>query len=318
MISFKLWRALSKPPRHHPLFQYVLTGSNREKPGVTSGFVVWVLMLVAFIFIWSVIFKPVMGVILAMFVALNSVYATRWVLRISQTILEEKQTRRFDLLASLPIGLLGTSWALSTGAVHRRSSFRWLPYLILMIVTIAFIALCGLVTVTFTLLEELSNNQASFMANLDFVRIGIQIIPFVILFYIDHIYSILTAIIFGQIATIDIANIAEGQVRALIGFLAIQVVTYLFAFLIFMLGLPYFFSLWGLDEVGHLVLIALMGIAFFVVMREWTTYLLWIFLTKSLHADANEKALVLRPFYEAETILRESEKARLRHMDAVG
>src|SRR5690606_30032050 len=186
------------------------------------------------------------------------------------------------------------------------------------IVTIAFIALCGLVTVTFTLLEELSNNQASFMANLDFVRIGIQIIPFVILFYIDHVYSILTAIIFGQIATIDIANIAEGQVRALIGFLTIQVVTYLFAFLIFMLGLPHFFNVWGLDEVGHLVLIAFMGIAFFVVMREWTTYLLWIFLTKSLHADANEKALVLRPFYEAETILRESEKARLRHMDAVG
>lgn len=318
MISFKLWRALSKPPRHHPLFQYVLVGSNREKPGITSGFVVWVLMLVAFIFIGSVIFKPVMGFILVMFIALNSIYATRWVLRISQTILEEKQTRRFDLLASLPIGLLGTSWALSTGAVHRRSSFRWLPYLILMIVTIAFIALCGLVTLTFTLLEELSTNEEALLANLDFVRIGIQVIPFVILFYIDHVYSILTAIIVGQIVTIDIANIAEGQVRALIGFLAIQVLTYLLTFLIIALGLPFVFTALGLTEVGHLVLSAFIGIGLFVLIREWTTYSLWTFLTKSLHADANEKALVLKPFYEAESILRESENARLRHMDAVG
>ena len=184
MISLRLWRALSKPPRHHPLFQYVLADSKREKPGVTSGFVVWVLILVAFIFIWSVIFKPVMGIILALFISLNSIYATRWVLRISRIILEEKQSRRFDLLASLPIGLLGTSWALSTGAVHRRSSFRWLPYLISMVVVIAFIALCGLITITFALLEELSSNEASMMANLDFVRIGIQIIPFLILFYL--------------------------------------------------------------------------------------------------------------------------------------
>lgn len=318
MISFKLWRALSKPPRQHPLFQYVLADSKSEKPGITSGFVVWILMLAAFVFIWSVIFKPVMALILVMFIALNSIYATRWVLRISQTILEEKQTRRFDLLASLPIGLLGTSWALSTGAVHRRSSFRWLPYLILMIVVIAVIALCGLVTVTFTLLEELSGNDTAMLANLDFVRIGIRVIPFVVLFYIDHIYSILTAIIFGQIATIDIENIAEGQVRALIGFLAIQVITYLIASLISIIGLPYIFSIFGFTEVQHLVLIAVIGICVFVLLREWTTYFLWTFLTNSLDADAKEKALVLRPFYEAEAILRESERARARHVDAVG
>ncbi|GAB5490727.1 MAG: hypothetical protein Phog2KO_09420 [Phototrophicaceae bacterium] len=315
MISLKLWHALSKPPRQHPLFQYVLADSKREKPGVTSGFVVWVLMLASFMFVWAVIFKPVMGIILALFVALNSIYATRWVLRISRIILEEKQSRRFDLLASLPIGLLGTSWALSTGAVHQRSSFRWLPYLILMVVIIAFIALCGLITVTFALLEQLSNNEAALMANLDFVRIGIQIIPFVILFYIDHIYSILTAIILGQIATIDIANIAEGQVRALLGFLAIQVMTYLIAFLISIVGLPYLFNLFGFTGVGHLVLSAVIGIAVFVSMREWTTYLLWSFLTHALEADVDEKNLVLKPFYEAEAILRESQRARLQHMD---
>lgn len=315
MISLKLWRALSKPPRQHPLFQYVLADSKREKPGVTSGFVVWTLMLATFVFIWAVIFKPVQGIILALFVALNSIYAMRWVLRISRIISEEKQRGRFDLLASLPIGLLGTSWALSTGAVHRRSSFRWLPYLVLIVAIIAFIALCSLVTITFALLEELSGNEEAFMANLDFVRIGIRVIPFVILFYIDHVYSILTAIIVGQVSTIDIADVAEGQVRSLLGFLVIQAVTYLITFLISILGLPYLLSLFGFTGLGYMVLSSFVAIIIFVIIREWTTYFLWTFLTISLEADTIEKDLVLKPFYEAESILRESQRAKMRHMN---
>lgn len=318
MISLKLWRALSKPPRQHPLFQYVLSGSKKEQPQVTSGFVVWVIMLAAIIFVWAVLFKPMLWLILVLFVSLNSIYATRWVLRISRTILEEKETRRFDLLASLPVGLLGTSWALSTGAVHGRSSFRWIPYLVLMIVVLAFIALCGLTTITLTLLEQLSDSDAALTGNLEFARIGITAIPFVILFYFDHVYSILTAIVFGQIATIDIKNTAEGQVRALIGFLAIQMLMYVVTLTIAIVVIPYILTIFGFTQVGHLIMISIIGTLTFVALREAIIYALWRFLTDSLEADSNEIALVLKPFYEAEAILRESEKARVRHMDAAG
>jgi|GEM_PF-6651628 len=314
MISLKLWRALSKPPRQHPLFQYVLKDGKKEKPAVTSGFVIWVLMLAAIIFVWAVLFRPMVWLILAAFVALNSIYATRWVLRISRTILEEKETRRFDLLASLPVGLLGTSWALSTGAVHKRSSFRWIPFLVLIVVILAFITLCGLSTVTLTLLDQLSDTELALSENLKFARIGITAIPFVVLFYFDHIYSILTAIVFGQVATIDTKNTAEGQVRALIGFLAIQMVMYVVTLIIAIVVIPMF----GFTQVGHLIMIGIIGTIAFVAMREAIVYVLWRFLTSLLEADSNEIALVLKPFYEAEAILRESEKARVRHMDAAG
>ena len=315
MISLKLWRALSKPPRRHPLFQYVLTGAKREEPQVTSGFVVWVMVLAAIIFIGTVLFQPMMWFILALFLSLNSIYATRWVLRISRTILAEKASRRYDLLASLPVGLLGTSWALSTGAIHKRSSFRWIPYLILMTVIIAFLALCGLSTITITMIEQLSDNETAFVENLAFARIGFQIIPFVILFYIDHVYSILTAVVFGQIATIDAQHESEGQVRALLGFLTIQILTYIIGFVVAAFGLPAIFTTFGFTQVSHLIMIGIIGIVFFVFLREWIVFSLWRYLARTLEADDQEIALVLKPFYEAEAILKESEKARERHLD---
>ncbi len=318
MISFKLWRALSRPPRRHPLFQYVLSGTKREEPQVTSGFVVWVLMLAALIFIIAVIVQPVMWFILAMFVSLNSFYAARWVLRIARTIVQEKESRRYDLLASLPVGLLGTSWALTTGAVHKRSSFRWLPYLVLMIAIIACIALCGLSTLILTLLEELSENEITLARNLDFARSGIIVMPFVILFYFDHVYSILTAIVFGQIVSIDVRDVAEGQIRALTGFLVIQLLTYIFSLGIALLVLPGFLTASGFTEVEHLVMIGFAGVLIFIMLRESIVFGLWRYLTISLEADHKEMALVLKPFYQAEAILRESEQARVRHLDARG
>ena len=318
MISFKLWRALSSPPRRHPLFQYVLSGAKREQPQVTSGFVVWVMMLAALIFIMAVLVQPLMWFILAMFVSLNSLYAARWALRIARTIAQEKESRRYDLLASLPVGLLGTSWALTTGALHKRSSFRWLPYLVLMIAVIACLALCGLSTVTLTLLEQLSDNEIAFVRNLDFARSGIIVIPFVILFYFDHVYSILTAIVFGQLVSIDVKDVAERKIRALIGFLVIQLLTYVLSLGIALLVLPGFLTASGFTEVEHLVIIGFVGVLIFIMLRESIVFGLWRYLTTSLDADHKEMALVLKPFYQAEAILRESEQARVRHMDARG
>ncbi|MGJ3240390.1 MAG: hypothetical protein ACFE0Q_16905 [Anaerolineae bacterium] len=316
MISLKLWRALSKPPRRHPLFQYVLSNAKREQPRVTSGFVVWAFMLATALFIWTVLFQPLMWAILVAFIALNSVYATRWVVRIARTITRAKETRRYDLFGALPDGLLGTSWALSTGAMHQRSSFRWVPYLVMMTVISAFIALCGLTTITLTLIDELSDTQMAFVQNLDFVRLGISIMPFLAIFYIDHIYSILTAIVIAQISTIDVQDASEAQIRALLGFLSVQILIYTAALVLVFLSVPALFRFFGFTEVSHLVMIGILNISIFVALREGAIYVLWRGLTQALEADSREIALVIKPFYEAEAILKESEQARARYRDA--
>ncbi|MGB7338245.1 MAG: hypothetical protein WBC91_05070 [Phototrophicaceae bacterium] len=315
MISLKLWRALSKPPRRHPLFQYVLLDAKREQPRITSGFVIWAMMFATIIFTFSIILRPVAWVILGLFMALNSIYAARWVLRIARTLTHEKETHRYDLFAALPVGLLGTSWALSTGALHRRSSFRWIPYLVLVIAIVTFIALCGLSTVTLTLIDTLSDSDKAFVENLAFARGGIAALPFIILFYIDHVYSILTAIVFGQLATVDIKNTADGQIRALFGFLTIQILTYVATAGLVIVIIPNVFTVLDVNSVQPLIVLSVIGIIIFIALREAIVFTLWQMLTRLLDADNKEIALVLKPFYEAELILRESEKARARHID---
>jgi len=316
MISLKLWRALSKPPRRHPLFKYVLAKAKEDNPQVTSGFFVWAMMLMGFLFFFVVIVEWFLPIILIALVALNSIYAMRWSVRIATAIIEEKEANRYDLLAALPIGLLGTNWAISTGCIHQRSSFKWLPYIILILNIVAFLVICSLVTLTLTLLEPLSNTEAAFVGNLYFARVGIVALPFTILFYIDHIYSILTAVLVGQVATLDNGNLAEGQIRALLGFLAVQLTLYVFTFGIAGVALPALFASFGQDGIDSLVLIGILGVGLFIVMREIIVYQLWKFLARFLEADAKEIALVLKPFYEAEAILKESEKARAKYMDA--
>ncbi|MEO0599132.1 MAG: hypothetical protein AAF126_23685, partial [Chloroflexota bacterium] len=246
MISLKLWRALRNPPRRHPLFEQVLKNSRRDTFQVTSGFIIWGLLFVSALFVATMIVKWMALLVVGAFLFLNSVYAARWAIRIANTILTEKETRRYDLLASLPTGLLGTSWALSTGAIHRRSSFRWMPYLVLMTVITSLIALCTLVTVTFGLLDQISRTDTMLAAHIDFINTGIIAIPFVIWFYVDHLYSILTAVLVAQVVTVDADYSADGQVMGLLGFMAVQVLIYALTFGIAVVVVPALFSAIGL------------------------------------------------------------------------
>lgn len=190
MLSFKLWRALQNPPRHHPLYQHVLSHASKDSTRLALGFFMWFFMIATFIFIFAILFDWLLYLVLAIFILLNTIYALRWVLRIATSLVEEKEANRYDLLAALPIGSLGTSWAMSTGIVHQRSSFRFMPQLILTISIVTFCMLCGLSTFLGVFLHSSSSDQ-SFLANLDVVQLGIASIPFVIIFYFDHIYSVL-------------------------------------------------------------------------------------------------------------------------------
>lgn len=319
MLSLKLWRALRNPPRRHPLFQRVLVNARRDTIQITSGFVIFGIMIAFALFVFSMLVQWLGLLIIAAFILLNSIYAARWAIRITTTILTEKESRRYDLLAALPTGLLGTSWALSTGAVHKRSSFRWLPYFVLVVVMITLVALGLLVTITLMLLEPISNTESMLAAHLDFIYMGIMAIPFVLIFYIDHLYSILTAVLVGQVVTVDAKYTAAGQTYGVLVFMALQVLIYALTFGVAVLFVPALFSSAGLSGLLPLVMMSILGVFLFVLVREYTVQKLWQHLTTSLEADPQEKWLVLTPIHEqqAQHILKESEKARARHTQQV-
>jgi hypothetical protein len=311
MLSFKLWRALQNPPRHHPLYQRVLSHASKDNTRLAIGFFMWSFMLATFIFIFGIIFDWLLYVILALFILLNSIYALRWVLRIAQSLVEEKESNRYDLLAALPIGSLGTSWAISTGCVHQRSSFRFMPHFILTIAIVCFVMLCGLSTMLGLFLETSGTEQA-ILANLDVVELGFASIPFVIIFYLDHLYSVLTAVLFGQWITIDLKNQDEARVRAFLGYLALQISVYALSYGLSVLLIPMILGNIGLTGLPVLLGISLFGIAFFLVLRELIVRFLWQQLVKTFLADENEIMLVLKPYYEVEAILKASAAARVR------
>lgn len=316
MLSLQLWRALQNPPRNHPLFQYVLSRASNSTSRLAFGFFMWLFMIASFIFIFGIIFDWLLYVVLALFVLLNTVYALRWVLRIAASLVDEKENNRYDLLASLPIGLLGTSWAISTGCVHQRSSFRFMPHLILTISITTFLMLCGLSTMLGIFLESSSSEQA-LLANLDVVELGIASIPFVLIFYFDHIYSVLTAVLFGQWITIDLKNPDEARIRAFLGYLALQITVYALSYAVSAALLPALLAAFGLTGIPALLIMSVFGVIFFVFVREMIVRFFWQSLIYNYLADEKEILLVLRPYSTAETILQAAKAARLRAAEQV-
>lgn len=115
----------------------------------------------------------------------------------------------------------------------------------------------------------------------------------------------------------QVISSVEGQIRALPGFLVIQLMTYVLSPGLALFALPAFIRASGFTEVKHLIMIGIASVIIFIMLRELIVFVLWRYLTISLEADNKEIALILKPFYEAEAILRESEQARVRHMDAI-
>jgi hypothetical protein len=294
VISWKLWQALHHPPRHHPLFKYTLTHAKKEEPAIAPGFFMWVFMCSTLTLISTFIVSWLPYIFMTLVVLLNTIYALRWTWRISSTIVAEKENSRYDLLAALPIGMLGTSWALSTGCLHRRSSFRWLPYLLLMlaITTTITMVIIGLLTLS---LLRVSSNVQSYLANINIVEIAVLIVPFMFAFYLDNLYSLLTATLIGMVVTIDVNNSSDARLSAVIGFAALQLTVYAIIFTVLMVALPRLFAFFGWTGLLTLMIEAAVGLIVFIVIREWFVRRLWYYLTCSFSAEANDIELVLQP-----------------------
>jgi hypothetical protein len=294
VISWKLWQALHHPPRHHPLFKYTLTHAKNEEPAIAPGFFMWVFMCSTLTLISTFIVSWLPYIFMTLVVLLNTVYALRWTWRISGTIIAEKENSRYDLLAALPIGMLGTSWAISTGCLHRRSSFRWLPYLLLMlaITTTITMVIIGLLTLS---LLQVSANVQSYVANINIIEIAVLIVPFMFAFYLDNLYSLLTATLIGMVATVDVNNSSDARLSAVIGFAALQLTIYAIIFTVLMIALPRLFAFFGWSGLLTLMIEAAIGLILFIVIREWFVRRLWHYLTHSFSAEANDIELVLQP-----------------------
>ncbi len=291
-LSIRLWTALKYPPNHHPLFRYALSQARKEQPRVTSGFFLWAFTCSSITFFSTAILNWLPLLLLLLFMLGNTAYSARWALRISHVLMQEKLQNRYDLLAALPSGRLGTAWALSTGCLHQRMSFRWVPYLVGAMTVILVVTLLMSTGITWVVLQDATMSEALRLANSNILLTSAVGLPICVLFYLDHQYSTLTAVLLAMIATVDRQMLAEVRTRVLLLFLALQAIIYLGVFgtaanLPLLLDSPR-------PPIAVLAQI-ITGTALFLFLREGVIRRLWHTLTDRLHAEEAEITLVLRP-----------------------
>lgn len=289
MMSFKLWQAVHHPPVHHPLFTYTYRADGRAQDKIASGVFIWSFMGTAFWFIASIFSSWALLSVLACALALNTVYYLRWAHRISRIISDERDQRRFELFSTLPPGMLGTSWVLSMGCLHRRSSFRWLPNLMRALASSGVMMMLVLCVATTFIIDKGDLDAAAQVANIDVLKLGILCTAALAALYIDHVYSMLVGLLCGIVAPAELTRPEEATTHAVLGFGTLQVLTYAGIGVILWWLLPL------LTSAMTLLLASIMGIIAFVLLREAQVYYLWRRLMQSHNATDQEIDIVLRP-----------------------
>lgn len=285
MMAWKLWRALRYRENRHPLFQQTSSKDDHAPPSPTSSFFMWMFTLTGLGFCWTIVFDWLPVLVLTVLLFANTVYSAIWSANISRTIVEEKASKRYDLLAALPVGSSGATWAMCTGYLHGQSSFRWIPFMVRMLSIITLLTLLTAIAFSLIVLRDGTMSDIARNANINVMATAVGAVILVIVFYVDHLYSIVIAALAGMLAPVNVLSSAEARLRATGSFLFFQLITYLFCWLI-VVTLPA--QIIRQITVGSVLVQGGMGLMLFISLRELTVRFLWQNLLDRLNAGVSE------------------------------
>lgn len=295
MISLRLWRALNHPPRNHPLFKYILLRTHRETPQPTNAFFLWMATFSGIGFCWAAIYDWISTILVLAVLCINTAYSMLWMNSITRTIVDEKEQRRFDLLAALPPGAFGTTWAMCAGSLHRRSSFVWVPFLIRVSSVIMLMTLVAALLITQFFISNDTLAVVAYDANFEVIPLIIAGIGLVIAFYVDHLYSMVTATIVGMLASIDVLYTYEARLRAILGFIAVQIFTYGVCGFVALGLMPVLLRFAAVSQPAATVIQVLATLMVFAIIRESSTRYLWAVVVRALNAEPRELDGLISP-----------------------
>lgn len=203
-VTWKLWNALHAPQLRHPILQEAKEYKKPKKPLVrlwTWLFLGIILLVAIFLFLFPI---PTLLTILAlafaipalMFLFNSSVLGLYWVGEIAETIAREQRQGRFELLSLTPEGAVGVIWLLALGVIHRQN---WLDtaYGILKKAALSILVLLAASSITLlwgAFSAEISPERES---QIRILREVIMIGFFVLALWLDHIQSLVLALMMG-------------------------------------------------------------------------------------------------------------------------
>ncbi len=286
VMTRKLWRALTTPPFTHPLYRRtVKTGRISDYylgwVGIVVMFFISVAVLPA-LFFPLLLFAPVLFIMLS-----GTLYGTIWAINISSVIIRERQRGTYELLSVSPGGPLATNWALCAGRLHRDRSFErvyaTIKWILRLILGFAFLAVVSVVFSPET------------YRRLSVALFAFGITALVIIAYIDYVQSIILSSLVSMVISSVTRNISDARLWTFLAFLALQVITYLLAFIVLFPILEGVYDYLLLTGTYAELSLTVMRVIIFYAIRETVIVSLWRVLVARIEADSTEFALATSP-----------------------
>jgi hypothetical protein len=199
-----------------------------------------------------------------MSVANGCIQGARTALRIGGLLARVRERGQYDLLCLLPAGAARINWTLSTAYLHRSQTFSILSSELIWVVRSIFI----LATVLIIARQSRNPWQGPFLAIT-------QIALLYAAFYIDDIQSLIVGSLVGMIAPTAVRTPADARVYSLMGYLLIQLTTYLLVVLGAFVALPAVYRSLQFSGLLADILQFSLGLALLYGIREIIIRILW-------------------------------------------
>jgi hypothetical protein len=285
MTTWRLWRALKYPPVSHPVFRRVTSAYHEEMYGLNA---IQNFMLQAQVWFWPMLFLLDTRALIFM-VFSGTIYGAIWTLRISGTVAMQRADGMDELLGLSPSGRIGMNWAICTGCLHRHAVFEqvnsqeaWSTRLIL------FVPLIISANVWF----------GQLLPNSGIVTV-IWLGAFIALLYLDHVQSIIIGCLLGVLIPQRATSRFDAQLFALIGFIILQLLTYLTTIIIAFI-LPVLYNSLHIAGIYTELTLPIFSVLVFFGLREGIMVWVWHQLIHELNAVPTELDSMFRKPYPGE------------------
>jgi hypothetical protein len=287
MLSWTLWRALNRAPRHLPLYRRAYLQQQMPEASFSLRFpmsgLLRTLLLVIIPVCIILLGAPVLAILYTLSLSLtplllplaNTLYGLAHATSTSGHIARERDRQTYDVLCTVPGGSLGMHWSYCAGWLQAHVLYRY-PLLVLLGI--------GLFASLFGLPARLLFDENSVPLAVTVARgLGLGIF-----FVLDYAQTLVIASLTALLVPASAENESSARLLGASLFLVLQAAVYLPIIFLNNVALPNALALLGMDATTIAVLVPLLSAAFFVVLREIMIFGLWQRTGQQLSATAVE------------------------------
>jgi hypothetical protein len=291
-ITWKIWRALRRPPLNSPLYRRQQAGRPRHRLYRRALLVGLWLALVGGCYQATFNHPPVYQwlsglnffTVVCVIFALVLFYLSILTAAISLTITRAREQRIYDLLCLTPPGTLAVNWTLCAATIYHRKGFGVFWFIVTFASLILGMALVVEIAIPVLGLLDTSNTPALVSSYQRLLVDLLYTLALVGVFYVGSAQAVVSGVLLGMLGPANAPDSAGAPVWTVSSFLAVQLLTGGLAAGIGLAAVPALHQLAALPDGLARVMLPLEQFVIFAGLREATNYLLWRALVSRLES----------------------------------